>query len=256
MTKTSSQHDQCSPRSRSRAGFSLLDLLVAIAVIALLVGLMLPTLAAVRETARKVVCMSNIRQLSLSMGMYADTYRNELPYSRSYSKSLSDPAFDPRLLMAARLALPSTGSTNGFDGLGILHAQSFGAVPGVFYCPSHDGNTRLENFLPGWGGAPQDVYTNFQYRGGSSRGVTRLDRITDRIALISDGLARIQDFNHTVGGNVAWSDQSVIWFDDKSTQLRSKLPVASNDGDTRAKVLDAWNVIDRVETAGGEQSLP
>jgi prepilin-type N-terminal cleavage/methylation domain-containing protein len=51
-------------RQRSRrGGFSLIELLVTLATIALLVGLLLPTLGAARNTARQTVCLSNQRQL-------------------------------------------------------------------------------------------------------------------------------------------------------------------------------------------------
>jgi type II secretory pathway pseudopilin PulG len=240
------------PPRRATRGFTLIDLLVSVAVIALLIGIMLPTLVGVRETARKVVCMSNVRQVSLAMGMYADTYRSELPPSRSYSKSLSDPTFDPRLLMAARLSSQVGGPGASFDGLGLLHHLSFGVVPGIFYCPSHRGETRLTTYAAQWGDTPGMVFTNYSYRGGSARGVTRLDRLPGRIALISDGLASDDDFNHNIGANVAWSDQSVVWFADAGGDLVKNLPDQSNEALAQKKVLDAWQLLDRVESAQGD----
>jgi hypothetical protein len=208
----------------------------------LLIGLMLPTLRGVRETTRKIVCMSNIRQQTLAMGMYADDSRSVLPYSRSYSKSLNDPLFDPKYLMAARLGPPS----GGFDGLGLLHHMGYGTVPGVYYCPSHTGTIRLDNYLPAWRSvANASVLTNFQFRGGSSTGVTRLDALDARLSLISDGLATVQDFNHTTGGNVAGSDQSVVWFDDKGGNLINTIPTDSTTPGAPAKVLEAWQLLDQ-----------
>jgi prepilin-type N-terminal cleavage/methylation domain-containing protein/prepilin-type processing-associated H-X9-DG protein len=59
-------------RSRSvRPGFTLIELLVVIAVIALLVGILLPSLGAARETGRTTVCASNLRQLTLSSMAYS-----------------------------------------------------------------------------------------------------------------------------------------------------------------------------------------
>ncbi len=56
----------------SRNGFTLIELLVVISLIALLVALLLPALAAARESGRTVLCKSNMRQVLLGIQMYAD----------------------------------------------------------------------------------------------------------------------------------------------------------------------------------------
>jgi prepilin-type N-terminal cleavage/methylation domain-containing protein/prepilin-type processing-associated H-X9-DG protein len=58
-----------------RRAFTLIELLVVIAVIALLIGLLLPAIGRAREAGRAVVCMSNQRQLALSMFQYAGDHR-------------------------------------------------------------------------------------------------------------------------------------------------------------------------------------
>ncbi len=57
---------------RRRAGFTLLELLVAVAVMAILAALLLPNLSQGKEAARRVNCLSNLRQLQLCWLMYAD----------------------------------------------------------------------------------------------------------------------------------------------------------------------------------------
>lgn len=54
----------------SRRGFTLIELLVVIAIIALLVGIMVPTLTRARELARSASCMSNLRNLGTGLAMY------------------------------------------------------------------------------------------------------------------------------------------------------------------------------------------
>ena len=60
-------------------GFSLIELLVVMVIIALLVGLLLPALGRAREEARKTQCRSNLRQIGLAMMMYANDHRGHGP---------------------------------------------------------------------------------------------------------------------------------------------------------------------------------
>lgn len=56
---------------RGRDGFTLVELVTAMGVIALLLGLLLPSLSAAREQAKSTVCRSNIRQLASANDLYA-----------------------------------------------------------------------------------------------------------------------------------------------------------------------------------------
>lgn len=61
-----------STRAGSARAFTLLELLIVVAVIALLLGILLPSLAAARESARAAACASNLRQIVHACTMYAD----------------------------------------------------------------------------------------------------------------------------------------------------------------------------------------
>src|SRR5690554_6485092 len=68
-----------------RSGFSLLELLIVIAVAVVLAGLLFPVLANLRENAYRVVCASNQRQIGLAITMYERDY-NKLPYASQLSE--------------------------------------------------------------------------------------------------------------------------------------------------------------------------
>ncbi len=66
----------------TRHGFTLIELLVVIAVIAVLMGVLLPTLGRVRKQARGSACQSNLRQLCLAMNLYTlDHDDRTMPFS-------------------------------------------------------------------------------------------------------------------------------------------------------------------------------
>ena len=64
-----------------RGGFTLIELLVVIAIIAILAAILFPVFAQARESARKISCLSNQKQLGLAFQLYIQDYDETMPNS-------------------------------------------------------------------------------------------------------------------------------------------------------------------------------
>ena len=67
----------------SRPGFTLVELLVVIGIIAVLVSLLLPALGKAREAANRAYCLSNLRQINTMLRMYGNLYKDAVPLGHS-----------------------------------------------------------------------------------------------------------------------------------------------------------------------------
>lgn len=68
-------------RRRMLGAFTLLELLVVVAVVGILASLLLPALSGARSRGLGIQCLSNTRQLTLAWLMYADDHQGRLPYN-------------------------------------------------------------------------------------------------------------------------------------------------------------------------------
>ena len=84
-------------RSASRSGFTLIELLVVIAIIAILAAILFPVFAQARENARRISCLSNMKQVDTALLMYTQDYDETLPTltdDRSVSPSIRTDAWN------------------------------------------------------------------------------------------------------------------------------------------------------------------
>jgi len=65
-----------------RGGFSLIELLVSISIIAMLIGILLPALPRARDAARRTACGVNMRSVGQALELYKDRYREAFPVAK------------------------------------------------------------------------------------------------------------------------------------------------------------------------------
>lgn len=124
--------------SKYRGGFTLIELLVVIAIIAILAGMLLPTLAKSKARAQSIQCLNNVRQLSIAWLIYADEYNGRLAYNLGGEVSDRGVAQRTNLnwvnnILTWELDSDNTNSVTLSDsGLGPFTGKAFN----IYRCPS------------------------------------------------------------------------------------------------------------------------
>lgn len=248
-----------SHRSRAtRSGFTLLDILISVSIVAILISLLLPSLTNVNETARRVACRSNIRQIGLALTMYASANRGELPSSVFRTiRGVSGTSNEPQNMLTLRLApeRKPDENWNPWDGLGLLASGDYLNAGKIFYCPSHKGDHPYRRYAPVWNSLEFELVGNYHYRGVGPRGIganglpiswtSVLDQIEpNSAALIVDGIRTRADVNHAQGLNIFRADLSATWFSDPSGRVADSLPTTIDAANASQQVEQAWGMLD------------
>jgi len=112
-------------RSHARRGFTLIELLVVIGIIAVLIGILLPTLGRAREQAKRVQCLSNMKQVVTAYVLYAQADRDQIPLGYGNNRQYNYVIYDK---YSAKYV---------FHGL-LYAAGLLKSGPKVFWCPAQD----------------------------------------------------------------------------------------------------------------------
>jgi prepilin-type N-terminal cleavage/methylation domain-containing protein/prepilin-type processing-associated H-X9-DG protein len=203
-----------------RKGFTLIELLVVIAIIAILAAILFPVFAQAREKARQSACLSNVKEISLAIHMYAQDYDETLcRYYQSSNYYMPDEVLDPYIKNFEIWVCPSRST--------FLHST----------CGTHPPETvrglrtnrpfsyAYNNFTESYGEV--NGIAGSQYLGASGRALAYIFHPAETI-LIGDGVCErfwgvpfVDRFNnpdsyptypkHSDGSNFGYADGHAKW---------------------------------------------
>ena len=183
-------------------GFTLVELLVVIGIIAILIGLIFPVISRAREQSKRTACMSNLRQIGQALYMYAHASRDSLPNGNP------------------------PGDWESYDGANrvmVYFAKEFVKAPGVFRCPG-DSDAQPTDIVTADQTLPNSARLSYEFYSlwwPPERG-PQLTKMKGRAPLAwdLDGGQVISPLqNHGRGGNVLVADGHVEWQETKLWEM-------------------------------------
>ena len=174
--------------NRKQHGFTLIEMLVVIAVVAILAALLLPALSRAKSDAKRIQCIGNVRQINLVLQIYANDHDDEIAYFTNnmyyaYKDCLLDylgvsedaASNNPVFVCPADTGLYKTALTHyssyGFNGAE-RGTNGFGMASKKFATVRGPSKTALDGEIAGGIGIswhdprPQGQYNNAPERGG------------------------------------------------------------------------------------------
>ncbi len=241
-----------------RGGFTLLDLLVSVAVMVVLIALLSPSLMAAHESARRIRCAVHMQQIGYAIHMYTDDMRGMLPpaqYKAEPRTSTSNrtaatpsPWANDTIMVRFEALTPGAERTEGgmavtWDGLGVLFDLEYLKSPQAFYCPSHHGNHGYSVYKQDWVDLRGEIASNYQYRVPAQSAY--LADLDIWMAILADGMETKLDYNHRIGNNYLRIDGGVSWYLDDDGSVFKSLP-DDDQAQTPTRVNDStWRAMEQ-----------
>lgn len=156
-------------RIARRSGFTLIEVLVVVAIIALLIAILLPSLAAAKFQSRVTVCQSNLHQLGVGITAYASEQR-VIPFGPTV-----DMLFAPflegnkgdlatnQIWTGPQVVQPANNVVPQGMGLGLMLSRA-SMWPKMMYCPGDDTNDPIEELAKVQERTDKAAYCSYLYR--------------------------------------------------------------------------------------------
>jgi prepilin-type N-terminal cleavage/methylation domain-containing protein len=135
------------PGVAERNGFSLIELLTVIAIIAIFAAILLPTLSKARERSNGIYCLNNNKQLTVAWLVYADDHLGELPYNlvMTTAAATHTPLNWVNNLMTQDINADNTNLLTITD----ASLGPYAASTKIYHCPSDSALTPVQ-IAAGW----------------------------------------------------------------------------------------------------------